>query len=181
MYKSILVCLDGSEQDKQVIASALWLAERMKATLHGLHIKDILTLEGPLLYDISGALSFIPQMNLMDETRKILEERGKTILSNFEQRCKEKQIPYKTYLEEGIVHSRILEKAELHDLTILGRRGLNYKFDKDLMGSTADRVVRRTQAPTLVITHQFSEIKSPLVAYDGSHESKKALTSAVQI
>lgn len=181
MVKSILVCLDGSEQDQQALNAALWLAKRLKATLHGLHIKDVLTLEAPIFYEISGALSLIPQMNLMDETRKAIEERAKAILSNFQKSCEERGISYKTYLEEGIVHKIILEKSGLHDLTILGRRGLNYKFDRDLLGSTADRVIRRTQSPTLVITHQFAEIKSPLVAYDGSVEAKEALTSAVKI
>lgn len=181
MVKSILVCLDGSEQEVQVIDCALWFAERLKATLHGLHVKDVLTLEAPIFYDISGSLSLTPQMNLMEETRKVVEERAKLVLSNFQRRCEEKGVAYKTYLEEGVVHRLILEKAGLHDLTILGRKGLSYKFDRDLLGSTADRVIRRTQSLTLVVTHPFSEIKSPLVGYDGSHEAKEALTSAVRM
>jgi nucleotide-binding universal stress UspA family protein len=181
MYKSILVCLDGSPQDIPVIDCSLWLAERLKATLHGLHVKDVLTLEGPLLYDISGALSFIPQMNFLEETRKVLEQRGKDILSNFEKRCQEQSISCKTYLEEGIVNRVIANKAELHDLSLLGRRGLHYKLDKELIGSTSDRVVRRTKAPTLLVTHEFSDIHSPLLAFDGSHEARKALTSAVRL
>jgi nucleotide-binding universal stress UspA family protein len=181
MYKSILVCLDGSPQDGPVIDCAVWLAERLKATLHGLHVKDVLTLEGPLLYDISGALSFIPQMNFLQETRKILEQKGKNILSGFEKRCQEQGVSFQTYLEEGIVHRTIANKAELHDLTLLGRRGLNYNFERDLMGSTTERVVRRTKAPTLAVTHEFTDIHSPLLAFDGSHEARKALTSTVRL
>src|SRR5262245_26270514 len=181
MYKSILVCLDGSPQDGPVIDCSVWLAERLKATLHGLHVKDMLTLEGPLLYDISGALSFIPQMNFLQETRKALEQKGKNILLGFEKRCQEQGIPFQSYLEEGIVHRVIANKAELHDLTVIGRRGLNYKLEKDLMGSTTDRVVRRTKAPTLAVTHEFTDIHSPLLAYDGSHEARKALTSSVRL
>ncbi len=181
MYKSILVCLDGSPQDTPVADCALWLADRLKATLHPLHVKDMLTLEGPLLYDISGALSFIPQMNFLEETRKALEQKGKNILSTFEKRCEEQGIHCQGYLEEGIVHRVIANKAELHDLTLLGRRGLNYNLERDLMGSTADRVVRRTKAPTMAVTHEFTDIHSPLLAYDGSHEARKALTSSVKL
>lgn len=181
MFKSILVCLDGSPQDTTVTDAALWLADRLKATLHGLHVKDILTLEGPLLYDISGSLSFIPQMNFLEETKKILDQRGKEVLGGFEKRCEEAGLPCKTYMEEGVVHRVITEKAQLHDLTIIGRRGLNYKLDRDLMGSTAERIVRRTTAPVLVLTHEFVEIQSPLLAFDGTQNAREAMISAVRL
>ncbi len=179
MYKNILVCLDGSPQDQEVTECGIWLAQKLGASLHGLHVKDIIALEGPLLYDISGSLSFIPQMNFISETRKILEERGKNILSLFEQRCEEQKVSYKTYLEEGVVHRVITDKAELHDLTLLGRRGLHYQLDRELIGSTADRVVRQTKAPVLVLTHDFSDIHSPLLAYDGTQPSREAMVAAV--
>src|SRR5215831_18545991 len=159
MYKNLLICLDGSTQDTPVLEAGIWLARKMKATLHGLHVKDLVALEGPLLYDISGSLSFIPQMNFIDETRKILEQRGRGVLSAFEKRCQEAGVAYKSYLEEGIVHRVITDKAQLHDLTLLGRRGMNYKLDGELMGSTADRVVRRTASPVLVLTHEFLELQ----------------------
>lgn len=181
MYKNILVCLDGSEQDQQVIRCGIWLAKTFEATLHALHVKDLLSLEGPLLYDISGALALIPQMNVMEETRKLLEEKGKQILKNFEKICEEEKVAHKAYLEEGIVYRTILEKASLHDLTLLGRRGRNFKLDQDLLGSTADRVVRRIKTPALVITHEFQPIHSPLLAYDGSSESKEALLSSAPL
>ncbi len=180
MFKNILVCLDGSPQDKAVIQAALWSAKRLGATLHGLHVLDIIALEGPLLYDISGSLSFIPQMNFMEETRKILQQRGENILDLFKSKCAQENVASQNYLEEGIIHKVITDKAQTHDLTILGRRGLNYKLDSDLMGSTADRVVRKTQAPLLVLTHQFDEIRSPLLAYDGTHASREAMVSAVR-
>ncbi len=181
MYKNILVCLDGSEQDDLVGNAALWLAEALKADLHALHVQDLMTLEGPLMYDLSGSISLIPQMDLMQATRKFMEERGQTILGGFAKRCAERRIPCKTYLEEGLVHKVILDKSQLHDLTLLGRRGLNYKLDRELMGSTTDRVVRRTTAPLLVITHQFDAIRSPLLAYDGSQASREAMVSAIKL
>ncbi len=181
MYKNILVCLDGSEQDRLVGTAALWLAQSLKATLHALHVQDLMTLEGPLMYDLSGSISLIPQMDLMQETRKFMEERGRTILGQFAKDCEERSIPCKTYLEEGLVHKVILDKAQLHDLTLLGRRGLNYKLDRELLGSTADRVVRSTTAPLLVITHQFNPLLSPLLAYDGTQASREAMISAVKL
>ncbi len=181
MFKTILVCLDGSPQDKIVTDAALWFAEHLKANLHGLHVLDLIALEGPLLYDISGALALIPQMNFMEENRKILQERGKSILELFKLKCEETKIPCQTYLEEGIIHQVITDKAQTHDLTLLGRRGLNYKLDKDLLGSTADRVVRKTKSPLFVLTHDFQPLRSPLLAYDGTEASREAMISSVRL
>lgn len=181
MYKTILVCLDGSEQDQVVIDAGLWVAEHLKASLHGLHILDIIALESPLLYDISGSLSITPQMNFVEENRKIMRQRGETILDSFKIKCEAKGVACKAFLEEGVVHQVITDKAQTHDLTILGRRGLNYKLDRDLMGSTADRVVRKTQSPLLVLTHDFTPLRSPLLAYDGSEASREVMVSCVRL
>lgn len=181
MYKNILNCLDGSPSDTPVIQAGIFLAEKLGAKLHGLTVLDILTLEGPLMYDISGAMSFIPQMNFLSETRKVLQERAKNILTGFSRTCEAAGVPHDKIIAEGIVHKVILEKAELNDLTILGRRGLNYNLDKEILGSTTDRVVKKTRAPILVVTHEFGPLKNPLLAYDGSHESKKALNTAAKL
>jgi nucleotide-binding universal stress UspA family protein len=181
MYKNILLCLDGGPADSQALDMGIYLAKQLGAKLHGLTVQDLLTLEGPLMYDISGALAFIPQMNFIEETRKAMEERSKNILSGFQKRAEEEGIPFETIIAQGIVYKVICEKAELNDLTILGRRGLNYQFDKDFLGSTTDRVMRHTQAPLLVVTHAFEPLKNPLLAYDGSHTSKKALTTATKL
>lgn len=181
MYKNILVCLDGSEMDGALIQAGLNLASSLKAQLHGMTVQDVLTLEGPLMYDISGSLAFIPQMNFMAETRKAMEERSKNILAGFKSACEAAGVQYDTSIVEGIVHKVIVEKAESNDLTLLGRKGLNYGFDKELLGSTTDRVIRKTRAPVLVVTHQYEALKNPLLAYDGSHESKKAMATAARL
>lgn len=181
MYKNILLCLDGSEMDTAILRAGIHLATSLKAHLHGMTVQDVLTLEGPLMYDISGSLAFIPQMNFMAETRKVMEERAKNILTGFSRACEEAGVEHDSSIVEGIVHKVIVEKAELNDLTLVGRKGLNYGLDKELLGSTTDRVIRKTRAPILVLTHQFEGLKNPLLAYDGSHEAKKAIATAARL
>ncbi|MFO1463477.1 MAG: universal stress protein [bacterium] len=181
MYKNILVCLDGGAADTSIINAALYLGQKLKAKLHGLTVQDILTLEGPLMYDISGAMAFIPQLNLLEETRKVMEERSKNILTGFVKACEEVGVAHHETIAEGIVHKVILEKAQLNDLTILGRRGLNYELDKELLGSTTDRVVSKSKTPVLVLTHDFQDLKNPLLAYDGSPQAREALATAAKL
>lgn len=181
MYKNILVCLDGSPRDTPVINAGLDLAKALRAKLHALTVQDILTLEGPLMYDIAGSLSFIPQMNFMAQARKVLEERSKNILQGFISVCEDAGVAHDETIAEGIVEKVILEKAELNDLTLMGRKGLHYEIDRDLLGSTTDRVIKKARAPVLVLTHEFAPLKNPLLAYDGSHEAKKALNTAAKL
>lgn len=181
MYKNILFCLDGGEADTHIIEMGLQLCKSLGAKAHGLTVQDILALEGPLMYDISGALAFIPQMNFLEETRKTLTERSKNILSGFEKACTDQGVPFETEIAEGIVYKVICEKGELNDLTLIGRQGLHYQFDKEFLGSTADRVIRHTKSPTLVVTHEANPLKNPLLAYDGSENAKQALHTSAQL
>ena len=181
MYKNILICLDGGASDTPVLNAALYLGQKLKAKLHGLTVQDILTLEGPLMYDISGAMAFIPQLNLLEETRKVMEERSKNILTGFVKACEDAGVAHHESIAEGIVHKVILEKSQLHDLTILGRRGLNYELDKEMLGSTTDRVVSKSKTPVLVVTHAFEPFKNPLLGYDNSAHAREALTTAAKL
>jgi nucleotide-binding universal stress UspA family protein len=180
MYKNILLCLDGGKSDAQVLNMGLDLCKKLGAKAHGLTVQDILTLEGPLMYDISGALAFIPQMNFLEETRKTMEERSKNILSGFRERCEGEGVAFEEEIAEGIVYKVICEKAERSDLTLLGRQGLHYQFDKEFLGSTADRVIRHSHSPVLIVTHEVAPIQNPILAYDGSTPSNKALATAAR-
>jgi nucleotide-binding universal stress UspA family protein len=181
MYKNILLCLDGGKSDAQVLNMGLDLCKKLGAKAHGLTVQDILTLEGPLMYDISGALAFIPQMNFLEETRKTMEERSKNILSGFRERCEADGVAFEEEIAEGIVYKVICEKAERNDLTLLGRQGLHYQFDKEFLGSTADRVIRHSHSPVLIVTHEMEAIRNPLLAYDGSQQANKALNTAAHL
>src|SRR5213592_4662833 len=52
MIKTILVALDGSEHADAALQYALWLAERVRATVVGLHVIDVVSIEGSFLHDI---------------------------------------------------------------------------------------------------------------------------------
>jgi nucleotide-binding universal stress UspA family protein len=181
MYKNVLLCLDGGKSDAQVLNMGLDLCKKLGARAHGLTVQDILTLEGPLMYDISGALAFIPQMNFLEETRKAMEERSKNILSGFRERCEAEGIPFEEEFAEGIVYKVICEKGERNDLTLLGRQGLHYQFDKEFLGSTADRVIRHSRSPILIVTHDAEPLRNPILAYDGSTQANKALNTAAHL
>ncbi|MCB1215233.1 MAG: universal stress protein, partial [Deltaproteobacteria bacterium] len=174
-------CLDGGKSDASVIETGLYLCQALGDKAHGMTVLDSLQLESPLMYDLSGALALIPQMNLMAEIKKALTEKAKGILGFFKEACEERKVSFETEIAEGIVYRTISQKSAHYDLTVLGRQGLHYELDKEFLGSTADRVLHHVKGPTLVVTHEVSSIKNPLLAYDASKNAQKALETSAKL
>ena len=77
MFRRIVVALDGSKHSVACAEYALWLAERLGASLVGLHVIDIVSIEGSFLHDVSGSLGFEPYLDFSSKMRDVLRERGR--------------------------------------------------------------------------------------------------------
>jgi nucleotide-binding universal stress UspA family protein len=181
MIKSILVALDGSDHADAALQHALWLAGRLRATVVGLHVIDVVSIEGSFLHDISGSLGFEPYLDFSAKMREALRERGRAILETFTRRCAERDIPCDTILAMGIVANEICDQARLADLVVLGHRGVNEQFSTGLLGSTTESVARKSPKPVLVAPMRFEEISRPLLAYDGSQRASAAMHAAAEL
>jgi nucleotide-binding universal stress UspA family protein len=181
MIKNILIALDGSEHAHAALRYALWMAGRVRASLFGLHIIDIISVEGPFFQDISGALGFEPYFDISGKVREALHERGTSLLEEFSATCHEQGIPYETGLYTGIVPNEICERARTADLVVIGHRGVNERFSTGLLGGTAESVTRKSPRPVLISPTQFHPITHPLLAYDGSQRASAAMHSAAEL
>lgn len=180
MIKNILVALDGSEHSHAAVEHALWLAERFGASLTGLHVIDIVSIEGSFLHDISGSLGFEPYLDFSSKMREVLQERGRTMLTEFTERCAEVQVRAETAMELGVIANEICERARTADVVVIGHRGINEKFSSGLLGSTAESVTRKCPKPVLVCPMHWGGIARPMLAYDGSPRSASAMQAAAE-
>lgn len=181
MIKSILVGVDGSDHARTALQQALWFARRLEATVTGLHVVDIVSIEGSFFHDISGSLGFEPYLDFTSKMREALHERGKAILDEFAASCREAGVRFDTALQIGIVPSEISERAREADLVVIGHRGINQKFSTGLLGGVTESVTRQCPKPVLVTPLEFSEIRSPLLAYDGSERASAAMHVAADV
>jgi nucleotide-binding universal stress UspA family protein len=181
MIKSILVALDGSDHAEAALEHALWLAERLRATLTGLHVIDIVSIEGSFLHDISGSLGFEPYLDFSAKMRDALRERGRVLLEAFARRCEERGIPSDTALIMGVVANEICDHARTTDLVVLGHRGVNEQFSTGLLGGTTESVARKSPKPVFVSPMRFRGISRPLLAYDGSQRASAAMHAAAEV
>lgn len=180
MIKSILVGIDGSEHARTALRYALWLGKRLGATVTGLHVVDIVSIEGSFFHDISGSLGFEPYLDFTTKMREALHERGRALLDEFVAACRTEGVRSDTALQIGIVPSEICERAREADLVVIGHRGVNERFSTGLLGGATESVTRQCPKPVLVTPLQFGEIRSPLLAYDGSERASAAMHVAAE-
>ena len=183
MIKSILVALDGSEHAQAASRYAIWLAERLQATAVGLHVIDVVSVEGSgsFLHDISGSMGFEPYLDFSSKMREALHARGQTLLESFLASCREAGVRADSQLTTGIVANEICEQARTADIVLVGHRGLNEQFSTGLLGGTTESVARKCPKPVLVCPMQFRPISRTLLAYDGSQRAAAAMHEAAEL
>src|ERR1041385_2666311 len=101
MIKNVLVGVDGSEHSRSAIEHALWIAQRVGASVTALHVIDIVSIEGSFLHDISGSLGFEPYLDFSSKMREVLEERGRAMLGEFAERAAEVKGRTETVMDVG--------------------------------------------------------------------------------
>ena len=180
MIKNILIPLDGSEHSTAALDYGMWMAEKFNGTLFGQHVIDTISIEGTFFHDISGSLGFEPYLDFSTKMREVLEERGKMILEDFSERCRNRGIKYQTFLDMGLIANEICERSKVADLVIIGHRGINEEFSTGLLGTTAESITRKCPRPVFVSTRKFKAIERPLLAYDGSQRASSAMESAAE-
>lgn len=181
MFRRILVTTDGSESAATGLGYALNIAQRHGATLCALHVVDVKLLEGPFLRDLSASLGTAPYVNYQGKIALLLEERGKSALNDFREKCESSGVSCDTVQVTGIVAHAIVEQSELADLVVMGRGGEHSQWLEGLLGSTTEAVIRRSKQPVLVTGTPDPGDDLLLAAYDGSQHARSALRVAANI
>src|SRR6266404_55650 len=157
MYKSILLCTDGSPAAEVAGDYAIWFARKLGARLRALYVTDIRLLEGPWMADLSGALGAQPYVALLPQLERIQSEKATTILAAVEKRCRDAGIPCETAHETGGLMQVMLNHEERADMVVLGQRGEHAAWSAGILGSSVERMVRASAKPCLVTPEKFGQ------------------------
>ena len=136
-FKRILIGYDGSAQAEKAIESALALAQSLDAKV--------------LVFAVARPpepATMVELDAMLDDAREHFEEHFKRIV----QRAKELGVELETDIAVGHPVEQIVHRAESEhvDLIVLGRRGKS-RFEKMLVGSTAEKVLRYAHCPVMVV------------------------------
>jgi nucleotide-binding universal stress UspA family protein len=136
-FHKILVGFDGSPQSEKATEVALSLAQSLDSTV--------------LLFAVARPAEPATMVELdamLDDAREHFEEKFKKII----QRAKDLDVELETDIAVGHPVEQIVHRAEADhiDLIILGRRGVS-RFERIIIGSTSEKVLRYAHCPVLVV------------------------------
>ncbi|WP_025270540.1 universal stress protein [Hippea sp. KM1] len=179
--KNILACVDSSDYGVSVMRFSAYLARALKANITGLHVIDIVQLEGPFMYDISGALGLEPFIDFSSKVRDVLKQKGENILSAFRSIAEEYNVDFKSYMEFGVVPNVIVDLAKDYDLVVIGKKGVNEQYEKGILGGVAETVLRRVHKPLFVAPKHFYTFKEVIACVDSREPSMRAYNMALEL
>jgi len=149
MYDNILIPTDGSEGTELAMDHALDLAETYDATVHALFVVDT----GYLYSGIEDS-----PVN-WDAVLSELEEDGKRAVNAAFEQAADRGIDLdRELLQSSNIHKAILEYADENDvdLIVMGTHGRT-GFDRYLLGSVTEKVVRTSEIPVLTVPMRGSD------------------------
>ena len=136
-FRKIMVGYDGSAQADKAVDVALSLAESFDCTV--------------LLFAVARPpepATSVEMGAVLDDAREHYEEGFKKIV----EKAKGHDLEIATHIVVGHPAEQIVHRAEQDkvDLIILGRRGMSL-FEKWLLGSVSERVLRYAHCPVMVV------------------------------
>jgi nucleotide-binding universal stress UspA family protein len=156
-FDSILLPLDGSPESAKAVGCAVWLADRLGATLHVLH----------------STPRPIPSEAALERLGAGAAQRARTVLHQIQ------EDPMRAVLDTTAQHAV--------ELVVMSARGITASagIDPDRrLGRVATVLIENSKAPVLLIPLHYRESlpwHSMLVASSGEHAADQALTLAVQL
>ena len=137
-FQNILVPTDGSEYTKAAVRKAVELAEISGGKVTALYVLD------------QSILTNMPMDTAVMNVYNTLEKEGKDAVDYVRTMAEEAGVPSEVSVKEGTPIKVILDESANYDIIVmvtLGRTGMS----KLLMGSVAEKVVRASQCPVLVV------------------------------
>lgn len=181
MIKSILLGVDSSAYARAALEHAVELGKVFGARITGLHVLDIRYVEMPPYVDYSYAFEPVPPVftppDLMDKFRA----KGERVLGDVREAVEKAGLVVDTRMEEGVPGQVTADLAQEHDLVVLGKRGEHAKWGRDLLGSTAEAVTRRSVVPVLLTEEKAHPLRKALLLYDGSEPAGRGLRLAAEL
>jgi nucleotide-binding universal stress UspA family protein len=141
-YRNIVIATDGSENTQKAISYGIEIAKLSGATVHALYVVD------------TSSFSSIPMSTEggWEAMYEILKAEGGKAVSEVKKQGEAAGVEVREVVLEGHPVNEIIEFAENNDvdLIVLGTLGKT-GFDRFLLGSVAEKVVRSSHVPVMVV------------------------------
>lgn len=142
MYQKILVPIDFSKHEDEILAHAKEIADKFNASIDLLHVIPNMDYFTPYESFMAAENVVAVQKGVEAEVEKDLAEIAKTLPG----------INVKTAIRTGVAFVEILDyvKTESIDLIVMGTRGRG-GLEHIIIGGVAEKVLRKAPCPVLTI------------------------------
>lgn len=137
-FKNILVPTDGSEYTKVAVKKAMELAKLDGGKVTALYVLD------------QTILTSMPMDTAVMNVYTTLEKEGKAAVDFVRDLGEKEGVPVELAIKEGTPVKVILDESPNYDIIVMGTLGRT-GMSKLLMGSVAERVVRASMCPVMVV------------------------------
>jgi nucleotide-binding universal stress UspA family protein len=139
-YRNILIATDGSKNTQRAISYGIEIAKLSGATIHALYVVD------------TSSFSSIPMDAGWEAMYAILRGEGEKAVFEVKELGEAAGTEVREVILEGHPSSEIINFADNNniDLIVMGTLGKT-GLDRFLMGSVAEKVVRNSKVPVLVV------------------------------
>jgi nucleotide-binding universal stress UspA family protein len=139
-YEKILIATDGSEFTKNAVDYGIDIAKNTGAKLFAIYVVD------------TAAFASIPMDAAWESMYELLKQEGDLAIKYVAQRAEAEGLEVEGNLIEGHPADEIIKYSEKNSISLivmgtLGKSGL----DRFLLGSIAEKVVRNSKIPILVV------------------------------
>jgi nucleotide-binding universal stress UspA family protein len=139
-YDKILIATDGSEYTKNAVDYGIDIAKSTGAKLFAIYVVD------------TAAFASIPMDAAWESMYELLKQEGDMAIKYVAQRAEAEGLEVEGNLIEGHPADEIIRYSEKNSISLivmgtLGKSGL----DRFLLGSVAEKVVRNSKIPVLVV------------------------------
>ena len=133
-----MVPTDGSEYTNSAIDKALELAKVVGGRITALYVLD------------QTMISNMPVDVAVRNIHDALEKEGDDAVRYVRERAESMGIPVKVLVKEGVPVNVIVDESSNYDVIVMGTLGRT-GVSKFLMGSVAEKVVRASRCPVMVV------------------------------
>ncbi|HII93862.1 MAG TPA: universal stress protein [Methanosarcina sp.] len=140
-FKRVLIATDGSENAEKAASYGMYLAKVACAEVHVLYV-----------ISTQHAVTTRTVKSWSEGLEEYLKDKGRIAIGNVEKMGEKAGVKVKSVFLKGIPADKILEYAQENniDLIVVGTHGLT-GIKKFLIGSIAEKVVRHSRVPVMVI------------------------------
>ena len=178
----VLCCVDGKNYSQSACDYAVMISNNMKLPLKILNIVEHSSKSDKL--DLSGNIKLGEKDDILEKltneesikSKQIIKEGKDLLLALKEKALITAEQDVILMQAHGDILDNILELQDEISILIIGIKS----HDKNKIGENVKDIIRELNKPILLVNSEFITPKKILIAYNGSEESKKILTTAVR-